>query len=296
MAKAVARMSRGSPEASGAFARIRRRLFEARRGWREEIAARRATPHPDPVFVLGTQKSGTTAVAALLGLAAGQPVSLDLVRDLRRPTAMLVVQGRLGFGRFVRRHAVDFSRPIVKEPNLTFLLPWILRRWPRARTLFVVRNPLQTVRSVLDRLGLPGDRDGLDPAAEIPPGWRPVLDSRWVGAAGDDMLTQLGGRARIAAEIALATLRARPETTRVLTYEAFLGDKAGAIRAVAADLGLPSDGEIEPHLETPFQPAGRGERDPHRFFGAALPRLLSAVRGPAWASLGIAGFDAEATP
>lgn len=289
-------MSGGSPEATRGFSRIRRLLFEARRECRDEIAARLATPHPDPILVLGTQKSGTTAVAALLGLASRQAVSLDLVRDLRRPTAMLVAEGGLAFGRFVRRHAVDFSRPIVKEPNLTFLLPWILQRWPRARMLFVVRNPLQTVRSVLDRLGLRGDRDTLDPRAEIPPGWRPVLDSRWVGAEGDGVLAQLGGRARIAAEIALATLQARPATTRVLTYEAFLRDKAGAIRAVAADLGLPSDGEIESHLETPFQPVGRGERDPRRFFGDALPGLMRSVRGPAWASLGIAGFEAEAVP
>jgi hypothetical protein len=289
-------MTRGSPDAPGDLARIRRLLFEARRACREEIAARRATPHPDPLFVLGTQKSGTTAVAALLGLASQRPVALDLIRDLRRPTAMLVAQGRLDFDRFVRRHAVDFSRPIVKEPNLTFLLPWLLRRWPRARMLFVVRDPLQTVRSVLNRLGLPGDRDTLDRSAEIPPGWRPVLDSRWVGAGGAGVLTQLGGRARIAAEIALATLQARPDTTRVLTYEAFLRDKVGSIRSVAADLGLPSDGEIEPHLDTPFQPAGRGERDPQRFFGACLPTLLQAVRGPAWASLGVAGFEVEALP
>ena len=271
------------------------RLYTLREELRASWRALGAKIHPDPVFVLGTQKSGTSAIASLLAIAAELEASIDLRRDLDRPRAAEVATGRRAFGGFLRRNAVDFSRPIVKEPNLTFLLPEILGRWPQARIVFVDRDPVQTVRSVLDRLEIPGDLEGLEhldaaTAASIPAGWRIVLDSRWcerhapggeVGRPRRHYVEELARRSLLSRRIAEACAHARPDRTHVVSYEAFRQDKAGTIERLLGALGLPmrvERGEFSQHLDRPFQPPGRfATATPESFFGANLERLRQAA-------------------
>ena len=270
------------------------RLYTIREELRASWRALNARVHPDPVFVLGTQKSGTSAIASLLAIAAGLEATIDLRRDLIRPRVAEVALGARSFRRFVRRNAVDFSRPIVKEPNLTFLLPEILGRWPQARIVFVDRDPVQTVRSVLDRLEMPGDLEDLDrldaaTAVGVPEGWRIVLDSRWCerhapGGQPDrprrHYIEELARRSLLSRRIAEACARARPERTAIVSYESFRADKVGTIERLLESLRLPmrvGEEGLLPHLDRPFQPPGRyAHVDPTRFFGANLERLRRA--------------------
>lgn len=268
------------------------RLYTLREELRASWRALGARVHPDPVFVLGTQKSGTSAIASLLGIAAGVEASIDLRRDLRRPRVAEVALGRRSFASFLRRNAVDFARPIVKEPNLTFLLPEILDRWPQARIVFVDRDPVQTVRSVLDRLGIPGDLKTLDAAtlAAVPDGWRIVLDSRWCERNAPDgvpdrprrhHVEELARRSLLSRRIGASCAAARPERTVVVSYEAFREDKADTIANLLDRLGMPmrsSRAELDRHLDRPFQPPGRfADAAPERFFGTNLDRLRRAA-------------------
>lgn len=259
----------------------RRTAFEARRWWLDERAARRAAVHPRPIFILGMQKSGTSAIAALLGLRTGIEPTIDLERDWRRTTVDGAGRDAAAFERFLRRNAVDFARPIVKEPNLTFLVDHLRRRWPESSLVFVVRDPAETIRSILDRLDLPGDRDAFPTAglAAIPAAWRVVLDNRWIGVDATHPIESLAGRWRVAAEIAEAHTDAI-----VVRYEDFLADKPAVIDDLAARLGLPVVAPIEAHLDRPFQPRGR-PRSPKEVFGANLERLWNAA-GPVAERLG----------
>lgn len=275
-----------SPESPG----LRLRLYRMRESLRDSWRAMRATPHADPVLVLGTQKSGTSAIAGLLGIATGLPTTIDLRRDFERPLAPAVAEGRCSFARFLRRHAEGLASPIVKDPNLTFLLPRLRERWPEARIVFVRRDPVQTVRSVLDRLGIPGDLDALDEAglASVPPGWRCVLDSRWCErlAPGGDVarrplhyVEELARRCLLADRVAAAAVSARPDRTFEVRYESFRADKAASIEALAERLGLAVRYReaLVAAVDRPFQPAGRAAKvDPAAFFGPNLPRLLAA--------------------
>lgn len=259
----------------------RRSAFEARRWWRDERAARRAVVHPRPIFVLGMQKSGTSAIAALLGLRTGIEPTIDLERDWRRTTVDGAGRDAIAFERFVRRNAVDFARSIIKEPNLTFLVDRLRDRWPEAPLVFVVRDPAETIRSILDRLDLPGDGD-VFPAeglAAIPAAWRVVLDNRWIGVGATHPIDSLAGRWRVAAEVAVAQSDAI-----VVRYEDFLADKSAVIDDLAARLDLPIVAPIEAHLDRPFQPRGR-PRSPREVFGANLERLWNAA-GPVAETLG----------
>lgn len=266
---------------------IRMRLYRMREALRESLQAMRSTPHPDPVFVLGTQKSGTSAIAGLLGIATGLEATIDLQRDLAAPWAPAVARGERSFRRFVRHHAACLSNPIVKDPNLTFLLPRLLERWPEARIVFVRRDPVQTVRSVLDRLGIPGDLASLEASAidSLPPGWRSVLDSRWcerLAPGGEPdrprghYVEELARRCLLADRVCEHALATHPDRTIEVRYESFREAKAASIESLAARLGVEvrDAASLAAAVDRPFQPAGRAAAvDPEVFFGPNLARL-----------------------
>ncbi|MGA1708216.1 MAG: sulfotransferase [Phycisphaerales bacterium] len=270
---------------------LRLRLYRMRESLRESLRAMRSTPHPDPIFVLGTQKSGTSAIAGLLGIATRLPATIDLRRDLAAPLAPSVARGERSFGQFVRHHAEGLANPIVKDPNLTFLLPHLLERWPKARIVFVRRDPAQTVRSVLDRLGIRGDLDSLEPEAleSVPPGWASVLDSRWCErwAPGGEperpplhYVEELARRCLLADRVCKHALATRPDRTIEVRYESFREEKASSIESLAARLALPIvDREaLVAAVDRPFQPAGRAAAmTPEAFFGTNLARLRAAA-------------------
>jgi hypothetical protein len=108
--------------------------------------------NPRPIFVLGNQKSGTTAIAALFARLSGQTVTLDLFREVWWPTYQGIPSGDVSFDAFVARNRWGFSRDIVKEPNLTLFPDALAERFPEARTIFVVRDPRDNIRSLLNRL------------------------------------------------------------------------------------------------------------------------------------------------
>lgn len=242
-----------------------------------------ASPHPRPIFVLGNQKAGTSAIAALLARACGLSGSIDMLMEVDRPLFQRVHAGELAFERYLRRNRWEFSHAVVKEPNLTFLYPQLVRAFPTSPVVFVVRDPRDNLRSLLGSLGLPGDAAALDPGAwsRLSRGWRLVLDSRWLGIPGDHYIEQLAGRwlrcVQIYRENADAMLRCR--------YEDFHGDKLGELRRLADALGLPVVADVSAHLDEPFQPSGGRETGWREFFGNNLARIES-ICGDEMAALG----------
>ena len=87
---------------------------------RRLIAERLAVVNRRPLIVLGKEKSGTTAIAALLGEATGLTVTLDipaLFIDGLRP----ILRGEAELAELIARQRLAFSRDIIKEPNLTYI-------------------------------------------------------------------------------------------------------------------------------------------------------------------------------
>lgn len=236
-----------------------------------------ARPNRAPIFVLGHQKSGTSAVAGLLGELTGCSVAIDLLNEDRWPTYARVAAGSMPFERFVRRNRLDFSRQVVKEPNLTFFYPQLAERFPAARFVMVVRDPRANAKSVLDRLGLPGDR------AEIPPqqartlrrGWSLMFDPSWLGLKGGSYVELLAQRWNLCADAYLE----RPEAMRLLRYEDFRAAKLETLEALAADLGLECRNDISSRVDRQFQPAGNRSVAVEDFFGQDnLARIQTICR------------------
>lgn len=231
-----------------------------------------ARPHPAPVFMLGNQKSGTTAIAALLGRATGLPASLDLRRETRNDFWPRVTRGEVPFDRLLRRNGRDFSRPIVKEPNLTFFTAELRERFPSARFAFVLRDPRDNARSILDRVGLPGDLPALDGRhqAQVDPGFALVLDGRWLGIeAGPHYVDRLAERWNAC----LAVYEREAHAMALLRYEDFVADKPGAVERLARELDLSVRHDVSPHVDRQYQMRGRRGVDWRDFFGPNLARI-----------------------
>lgn len=256
-------------------ARFRRQLTGGLDVLKRYAATPFARANEHAIIVLGNSKSGTTVIAALLAEYGALSVTLDFWPRLRRPSTLAAVHdGRLPFDRFIRRFRADFSRDVVKDPHLTFLYPRLAERFPEARFVMVVRDPRDNIRSILNRLGLPGDRDELSPEdyRRMRPLWEAILKSPWLEVGGG-YIQRLAARWSLGAEV----YSRHQANMQLIRYEDFLKDKRGAIQALADRLGVPQAGSIDDKLETRYQPPGDQDVDWLDFFGRDNLHIIESV-------------------
>lgn len=225
----------------------------------------------EKIFVLGVQKSGTTAIAALLAEATGQPATLDIVRSIKRPGSRILRNyGVEGFDDYLYRYRREFSRRIVKEPSLTFDYEQLRLYFPNAQFVMILREPKDNIRSILNRLKLPGNLSRLNPE-EWPelhrsPAWRMILDSSWLGHWPKSYVDSLAYRWRIAANAYLCS----PESFVMVRYEDFLNDKKATVERLAESLSLQVVNDISGKVDNQFQPKGKRVSDYHEYYGRNL--------------------------
>jgi len=221
--------------------------------------------NPNPILVLGNQKSGTSAIAALLAEMTGLSITIDLKSQINYPTYNQVYKGELSFSEFINNNRLDFSRDIIKEPNLTILHQELIEYFPRSKFVFVLRDPRDNIRSILDRLKLPGNLPGLKQEhwAKIPPAWKLILDCRWLGLEGENYIELLAARWSFMADVFLKS----QDKMRLICYEDFLKDKIGEITRLSQDLELKQVNDIADKVDIPFQPPGNRNVKWIEFFG-----------------------------
>jgi hypothetical protein len=224
-----------------------------------------ADVHPRPVFILGNQKSGTSPIAGLLSKLTGLSLTMDIRREIQSPQVEQVRHGELAFQAFVKRNKLDFSRPLIKEPNLTFVYGELTKAFPDSPILFVYRDPRDNIRSILNRVHATGDQESLTEAQlrDMTVGWRRVFQGEPIGQKGDHFVETLAYRWDAAAKL-LIDNEAHVESVR---FENFLRDKAGEIARLAEVLGLPVLHDIAEHVDYPFQPPGDRSVTWQSFFG-----------------------------
>lgn len=233
-----------------------------------------ASVNPRPVIGLGNAKSGTTVVAALLAEHTGLSVTLDL-RGIYLPMLTRLHSGEVRFEEFVERNRLEFSRDIIKEPNLTLLYSDVRRVFPRARSFIVVRDPRDNIRSILNRLRIPGNLEhlDLDRVPTLTPEWRLGLDASWLGVRGRNYIEMMAGRWNLAADVYLN----HAGEMRLVRYEDFLGGKVAAIQALAADLELSGVHDIASKVDVQYQPRGDRRVSWLEFFGRDNLRRIDDI-------------------
>lgn len=244
-----------------------------------------AAPNEESILVLGNPKSGTTAIAALLAAHGDLSVTLDFWPRLRRPETLAAVHaGTLPFDAFVRRFRADFARDVVKDPVLTFLYPRLAARFPRARFVMVVRDPRANIRSILNRLDLPGDLADIGPReyGRMRPLWEAMIESPWLEVGDGGYVEKLAWRWALGARVYLE----HEAEMSLIRYEDFEADKAGAIGRLAEELGLAHRRDIADAVDRRFQPAGDRKVGWLEFFGGANLESIERICGAEARALG----------
>jgi hypothetical protein len=237
----------------------------------------RATLHPRPIFVLGNQKSGTSAIAGLLARACGLSVSLDMLMETDRPLFQRVPSGELSFDRYVRLNRWEFSHAVVKEPNLTLLYPWLAKAFPDSPVVFVLRDPRDNIRSLLNGLEIPGDLPALEARhrGRVNAAWALVLDGRWIGIEGEHYIDQLARRWVRSARI----LQDHRDLMHLSRYEDFVAGKKAEIERLARALEQPLVADVSALVDRPFQPPGDRSAPWRDFFGSQNLERIESICG-----------------
>lgn len=251
---------------------LKRMLCKCSSIYRKNCMAR---VHPQPIFVLGNQKSGTSAIAALLGELTGMSTTIDLQREIICPTFHRVYQQQISFSRFVATNRYDFSKALIKEPNLTMLYPQLADYFDNPRCLFIIRDPRDNLRSMLQRLQLPGDKDIMTSAdrRKLSRAWRLVLDGTWAGLSGN-YIQRLAMRWCRLVEIYL-----RYPQMLLCRYEDFAADKVSTLYRLAHDLHLPQIADITGKVNRQYQHKGDHNSSWQQFFGPANLQRIQNICG-----------------
>lgn len=267
----------------GRFApRARGLLFRSREYLRWATAA----VNESPVFILGNQKSGTSAIVTLLGKAADRSYTSDIFCWFGDAENRLL-QGEMLFDVFVDQARFYFSHDLVKEPGLTFMTEPLCARFPNARVVLVVRDPATNIRGILNRVELPGDLEDLEPdqwdfLRERWPQWLPVFSGISGGCEGYDYIETLARRAAKA----LALAADPPSSWITVRYEDFMANKLDVICGLASQLRFPVVRDIRMDLDRPYQPPSRNRASPEKFFGHRNLRKIEAICAEPMAHLG----------
>src|SRR6056297_3118630 len=99
-------------------------------------------------IVLGHQKTGTSAIASLLAEKGGLTKQIDL------PGSGDCVKGKISLNQFIAKHPEYFCKTLIKEPEFTYIYDELVKHFPEAKFIFVVRHPLDNIRSILDRVNI----------------------------------------------------------------------------------------------------------------------------------------------
>jgi len=220
---------------AGAVARV---LARSRRYGHEDltVVAER------PVFVLGAPRSGTTFMAESIGRVPGlvdlgelQPwkaaiprlTSLsddEAARDLR---TMLETIRRYGLVRHLRA--------IEQSPESVFVLGAVLRAYPQASVVHMVRDPRDVAASLLEKGWLRAGREGRDDVG-APYGHHARF---WVEPGREEEFDQADDarRAGWAWRRYVTAAQAAPSATIEVRYEELAGDPETTSERLAAQLG-----------------------------------------------------------
>ncbi len=242
-----------------------------------ELQTLKAEVNPCPILVLGNQKSGTSVIAALLGKLTNLSVSIDLMKEVYSPLHHQVIQGKLSFDQFVRLNKLDFSRDIVKEPNLTLLYQNLLAYFPESQLVFVVRDPRDNIRSILNRLQLPGNLVQLDSKQwdSFSQTWQIILENQGLNLPGNNYIQKMAHRWTYMSHL----FNQYSEKTILIRYEDFLQNKSQAIADLAQNLGLSPVNDISDQVDVQYQ--SRGDRAVKwlEFFGEENLHQIETICG-----------------
>ena len=239
------------------------------------------------VIVTGMQKSGTTAIAKLLGFATDEVVCSDPFYRLFRRNGFDprpdLYSGDITLKQLWKKQQHFFPGTIIKDPDFVFLLPQIRAMFPKAKIVFIIRDPRDTIRSILNRLALPGNPAekalNLD---DIPVAWRDYIVGKSPSITGKNYIEILAKRWLMTTAVYFEN----EGHCLQIKYEEFYADKSEAIRKLAGKLGYESLHDIGHLVDVQYQPRGNPGVDWGDFFGHESLGAIEEITRPMLERLG----------
>ncbi len=223
-------------------------------------------PHSSPIFILGNQKSGTSAIAALLGELSGKDTAIDLYYSgFRYSHFKDWKRGKLNTKQFINKNKIEFSFEILKEPHFSVFFKELKQEFIEAKFVMIVRDPLDNIRSILDRLNIDGDKKNLEKEdkKKIFHSWNLLFNNDWIGGSKKQYIEVLAERWNIISK----TYLENKNNIILVKYEDFLKDKIKVINNLSRELNIEKVNDISSLLNTQFQPVGKNKKvDVQEFF------------------------------
>ena len=222
--------------------------------------------NPSPNFILGNEKSGTSAIAALLGEATNQTYAIDVPSIYKQENLEQIIRKEVDLKSFINQNSkIEFSKQIIKEPSFTWFYPQLKSIYPKAKFIFIVRDPRTNIRSMLNRMNLKGDFENISQTdlKHLPIEWQKTIENRWLGIENSNYIESLALRWNKAVSVYLEN----KEDFILIKYEDFLKNKNQSIFDLSNQLDLKISTSIEDKLDLAFQPKGDNSLPLETFFG-----------------------------
>lgn len=242
------------------------------------VGLRKAHVNSEPIFILGNPKSGTTAIAQLFSLASSKSLTSDFQRAIPRHTLHLELNYNLiSFPQFIKKYTYEFSKEIIKSPMLTFFTDELLTHFPNAKFVFIVRDPYQNIRSILNRLNLPGNLETLDffewDELNTTPAWKLHMQSRMLGHNAKNYIEAMAFRWNYAVDKYIEN----KDRFILVKYEDFVKDKENYIYQLCDKMDIKVKNNISSKINVQFQPKGESHANIPAFFGEQNLNLINKL-------------------
>ena len=237
----------------GKLYRVKRKLQKKWEAYKIKITK----PNKDALWVFGVQKSGTSAIAGLLAHRANKTVTLD-TPYLWEPYYSEIISGNLSLKHHVIKNPFPFSKDIIKEPAASVMIGHIEKIFNLPQYLFIYREPHDVIRSILNRLDLPGNKKNVN-FHSIDANWQIHFKSHGKNYIND--LIELWINVYSQKEYI------NNPNCILVTYKDFVQDKQKFIDGLCKKLNYKPVKDIAHLLDHNFQPKGNSNVNLKSFFG-----------------------------
>ena len=228
-----------------------------------------------PLFILGNPKSGTTIIGKLISKASNKSHTSDIRSVINNP-AKKIDLGKLSVREFIKFHKYEFSKEIIKEPSLSFYIDDLIEIYPNSKFIWIVRNPFQNIRSILNRLKIKGNYNKikLDSFEEINknPAWKYNLEFK-KNNTNYLYIEAMAHRWNLLVDFYFKN----QDKIILVKYEDFIADKKKYIYKLLDKLEINKVQEIDNFLDIQYQPKGNPSVDINKFFGEKNKEIILRI-------------------
>lgn len=240
-----------------------------------------ARVNPCPVIIMGNQKSGTSAIASLLAKATNRSVQIDMFHLITDEVKERLYNRQITFKEFVERYRLYFSSSVIKECSFTFFYDDIQKSFPESPFIFILRDPRDNIRSILNRLNIPGHFSNIGNCPtikkdNIPKGWVNLLEGKWPLVSGENYIEKLAYRWKLASNI----YQNNKSNFILVRYEDFVENKIETIFRLAQKIGLEPNEDITEFINVQYQSKGNHTISWSEFFGENNLRRIEKICSP----------------